>query len=132
MDGNVKKRLCYDAGGQPLLKTPEHLSCNATRDILYVSDSTENCVIAIDNTGNIVYKFTHTEIKSPKALSCDDEGNVYVACNNKVVLIDSHGKKCRVLIESSSKDITGIYYNIAAQQLVVIDGVRNVTFFSVK
>jgi hypothetical protein len=105
-DGTVRKQICFDNDGEPLFKEPKHLTSNDAQDILFVSDHGNHSVIALDIKGYTLFKYMHDSIKTPRGITCDDEGNIYVATVNKVVQIDQHGSKSRVILNTKEKHLT--------------------------
>jgi hypothetical protein len=122
-DGTVRKQICFDNEGGPLFKEPTHLTSNDAEDILFVSDQGNHSIIALDIKGYTLFKYTHDSIKTPRGITCDDEGNIYVASENKVVQIDQHGTKSRVILstkEKQSNRVIDVCYNKFTSELGVL------------
>jgi hypothetical protein len=131
-DGNIKCRIYYDDKGQPLFKEPKFLTSNDARDILYVSDKAACSIIALDKNGTVLFNFTHKTMTCPLGLTCDDEGNIYVACKINVIQINAYGTLSRVILspkENMSTLLTDICFNKLSQKLAVVNEPSEVTIF---
>jgi hypothetical protein len=113
-----------------LFKEPKHLTSNDARDILFVSDQGNHSVIALDIKGYILFKYTHETIQNPRGLTCDNEGNIYVASEDKVIQIDQHGSKSQVILSSKEKQfekLIDVCYSTYASELGVLSESAEVT-----
>ncbi|XP_045205675.2 uncharacterized protein LOC123557933 [Mercenaria mercenaria] len=130
--GAVKKQIYYDNKDQPLFKEPKHLTSNDAQNVLYVSDQGANSIIALDPKGTVLFKFIHETIKCPQGLTRDDEGNIYVACDNKVIQINQHGTKSRIILssdEAEPKMLIDVCFNKVSQKFAVVNKSAEVTVF---
>ena len=129
-NGEVRRQICFDNEGEPLFKEPKHLTSNDAEDILFVSDQGNHSIIALDIKGYTLFKYTHETIKTPLGLTCDDEGNIYVASGNKVVQIDQHGTKSRVILsskEGNDVELIDVCYSKVTNELAVLSKSAEVT-----
>jgi hypothetical protein len=129
-DGTVLKQICFDNEGGPLFQEPKHLTSNDAQDILFVSDQGKHLVIALDIKGYTLFKYTHDSIQTPLGITCDNEGNIYVASKNKVVQIDQHGTKSRVILNTKEKQsnlVNDVCYNKLTGELGVLSQSSEVT-----
>jgi hypothetical protein len=128
--GYLKKQICFDNDGEPLFKEPKYLTANNAQDILFLSDQGNHSVIALDVKGYILFKYTHETIQNPRGLTCDDEGNIYVASGDKLLQIDQHGTKSRVILSSKEKQLKkliDVCYSTYASELGVLSESAEVT-----
>jgi hypothetical protein len=129
-EGTVRKQICFDNEGGPLFKEPKHLTSNDAEDILFVSDQGNHSVIALDIKGYTLFKYMHDTIKTPRGITCDDDGNIYVASENKIVQIDQHGSKSRVILNTKEKRsnlVIDVCYNKFTSELGVLSRSSEVT-----
>jgi hypothetical protein len=129
-DGTVRKQICFDNEGGPLFKEPKHLTSNDGQDILFVSDQGNHSIMALDIKGYTLFKYTHDTIQTPRGITCDDEGNIYVASENKVVQIDQHGTKSRVILNTKDEQfnlVIDVCYNKFTSELGVLSKSSDMT-----
>jgi hypothetical protein len=129
-EGTVDKQICFDNEGGPLFQKPKHLTSNDAQDILFVSDQGNHSVIALDTKGYTLFKYMHDTIRTPRGITCDDEGNIYVASENKVVQIDQHGTKSRVILNTKEKLnnlVIDVCYNKFTSELGVLSESSEIT-----
>ena len=102
MDGNVLKRLGYKQNGSYLFQYPIHMTCNYTQDKIFVSDSSEKKVVCMSVEGDILYGFTNAEVKFPRGILVDEEGNFMLCSIDAIHLVEAGGSKCtRFLTEDN-------------------------------
>jgi hypothetical protein len=72
----------------------------------------------------------HDTIQTPHGITCYDEGNIYVASENKVVQIDQHGTKSRVILNTKEEWynlVIDVCYNKFTSELGVLSQSSDVT-----
>ena len=95
MDGNVLKRLGYKQNGSYLFQYPVHMAYNYTQDKIFVSDmSSEKKMICMSVDGDILYDFSNAEIKFPRAILTDQEGNFLLCSYDAIQLVEAGSIKC--------------------------------------
>lgn len=128
--GEVITDFIYDKTGNPLFKHPNHLISNETQDILFILDCKDKAVKAMDTKGMILFCYKHELLQFPTSITFDEENNIYVASQNKVIQIDKLWKHTRELLTAErGQIITNICYNKVAKRLTVVDNKHQITMF---
>lgn len=77
--GNVLSVVQTDSIGEPYFKCPLHVCSDYFNTMIYVSDSTANCVYAISLSGEIMFCYEHHDLDYPTGVATDRNNCLY-AC----------------------------------------------------
>jgi hypothetical protein len=105
-------------------------------DRLYYTDSMRSEVVCCDINGTIFWTFTDTSVlKTPRAISVDDYGNVYVIDTNlvNVIVISPDGKEHRQLLSKADRldNPRALHYDRQTRQLLVANAKTSACIYSV-
>jgi hypothetical protein len=112
-------------------------SCVASfNDRLYYTDSTRSEVVCCDINGTILWTFTDKSVlKTPRSITVDDYGNVYVVCADpvNVIVISADGKKHRLLLSKADRleNPSALHYDRQTRQLCVVNKKTSAFIYSV-
>jgi sugar lactone lactonase YvrE len=97
-DENIVEIVAFDAGIWSRV--------TSFNDRLYYTDSMRSEVVCCDINGTILWKFTDKSVlKTPRSVTVDDYGNIYVVCANpaNVIVISPDGKEHRQLLSKADR-----------------------------
>ena len=105
-------------------------------DRLYYTVSILSEVVCCDINGTILWTFTDTSVlKTPRAITVDDYGNVYVIDANpiNVIVISPDGKEHRQLLSKSDRlnNPSALHYDRQTRQLLVANAKTSAFIYSV-
>ncbi|KAK7461205.1 hypothetical protein BaRGS_00038740 [Batillaria attramentaria] len=105
-------------------KTDPRFLCVVGNDVL-VSDKESNSVLRVDWNAQIKARYTDNDLKSPRQLATDQDGNIYVATRGgRAVLMLQPGGKCRKLLDGNKHGIgncsRGQSVAVTARNMVVV------------
>ena len=105
-------------------------------DRLYYTDSMRSEVVCCDINGTILWKFTDKSVlKTPRSITVDDYGNVYVVCANpaNVIVISPDGKEHRRLLSKADRleNPRALHYDRQTRQLLVANAKTSAFIYSV-
>lgn len=93
-DGNVQKRLGLNDDGTYFLNYPFHMKVSCAGDRVYVSDTSGDIVFCSSVDGQILSKFSYSDLKSPRGILLDKENNFLVCCTDGVYFLKADGTSC--------------------------------------
>jgi sugar lactone lactonase YvrE len=104
--------------------------------LYYTTDSIRSEVMCCDINGTILWTFTDTSVlKTPRSISVDDYGNVYVIDANpvNVIVISPDGKEHRQLLSKADRleNPRALQYDRQTRQLLVANANTSVCIYSV-
>ena len=105
-------------------------------DILYYTDSTRSEVVCCDINGTILWTLKDKSVlKTPRSITVDDYGNVFVLCADpfNVIVISPDGKKCRQLFSKADRieNPRALHYDRQTRQLCVANQKKSAFICSV-
>ena len=105
-------------------------------DRLYYTDSMRSKVVCCDINGTILWKFTDKSVlKTPRSVTVDDYGNVYVVCANPahVIVISPDGKEHKQLLSKADRleNPNALHYDRQTRQLLVANAKASAFIYSV-
>lgn len=80
--GNTLLVVQKDSIGENIFKCPLHICSDFFNTVLYVSDSTADCVYALSPSGEIMFCYEHNELDYPAGVATDRNNCLYV-CGRK-------------------------------------------------
>lgn len=115
----------------------QFLSLSTDTNRLLLSDLTTHYLYCCNLDGSVRWKFSNDNMKIPTGVTTDNNGNVYVVCNesNNVVIVSPDGKHCKELLTERDglQKPTVIFYNKSNDCLLVCnDGNGDAFIFDVK
>ena len=116
------RQICYDRKRKILFSDPKCMATNIEKTVLYVSDSGDHSVIALDVDGTVLFRFKHDDMKNPDGMCVDDEDNIYVACSTNLFQINKNGKYSRVLLQTTESRLTRVAFSPVDRTLAVCEG----------
>jgi hypothetical protein len=103
---------------------------------LYYTDSIRGVVVCCDINGTILWTFTDKSVlKTPRSITVDDYGNVYVVGANpvNVIVISPDGKEHRQLLSKADRldNPRALHYSRKTRQLLVANSKLSAFVYSV-
>nr|KAG5709055.1 hypothetical protein BaRGS_004694 [Batillaria attramentaria] len=94
----VVLRNVVDSNEILTLVSPEYLCVFGGK--VYISDSTASAVFRVElDSGRVLEKLTHSDLKTPQQVATDSDGNCYIACyDSQCVLVVTPGGQWRRLL----------------------------------
>ncbi|CAC5358241.1 unnamed protein product [Mytilus coruscus] len=97
--------------------------CTSCNDKIYYASEGNGVVYCCDLNGSVQWEFSCGKSDFPNGIAHDASGNVFVTCKNtnQVIVIESSGKKSRVLltIDNGLNEPIAIHYNRKTDILLV-------------
>ena len=93
-DGNVHKRLGLHDDGKYFLNHPFHMTVSCAGDRIYVSDISGDIVFCLSVDGQILSKFSYSDLTSPRGILLDKENHFLVCCADGVYFLKADGTSC--------------------------------------
>ncbi|XP_052794971.1 E3 ubiquitin-protein ligase Midline-1-like [Mya arenaria] len=120
-DGIIVKQVYHKLGWSQCTVNGIHTSNNGQK--IYITDSSNNKVITVDNSGKILSTCEDPDLLFPVSLCVSEHGHLFVCAmgSNSVLQIDKEGRrKLRTLVsgEKVSKPLV-VYFSTRSQQLMV-------------
>ena len=124
-DENIVEIVAFDAGIWSRV--------TSFNDRLYYTDSMGSEVVCCDINGTILWKFTDKSVlKTPRSVTVDDYGNIYVVCANpaNVIVISPDGKEHRQLLSKADRleNPRALHYDRQTRQLLVANAKTSVLY----
>ena len=124
-DENIVEIVAFDAGIWSRV--------TSFNDRLYYTDSMRCEVVCCDINGTILWKFTDKSVlKTPRSVTVDDYGNIYVVCANpaNVIVISPDGKEHRQLLSKADRleNPRALHYGRQTRQLLVANAKTSVLY----
>ncbi|KAH3788164.1 uncharacterized protein LOC127842819 [Dreissena polymorpha] len=91
-----------NGSGEALFTYPEHITTDASKEVLYISDSKKNSVIALTLGGCLLFRYSHKDLRCPSGLAVDTQGNLYICGkeSNNIHQVTSSGQLVRILLQN--------------------------------
>ncbi|KAL8590578.1 hypothetical protein ACOMHN_011014 [Nucella lapillus] len=101
-EGQMLASFKHGSGLTVQIKTPHHL-CQFTDHQVLLSDSGTHKMYTVDViTGQVTQTFHHSDLRYPRQMCVNNNGNVFVACvGSQCVLVMDRNGQCRKLLTGS-------------------------------
>ncbi|KAL4231226.1 hypothetical protein ACF0H5_008808 [Mactra antiquata] len=99
--GNTLLIVDKDSIGENIFKCPLHICSDFFNTVLYVSDSTADCVYALSPIGEILFCYEHCELDYPAGIATDRNNCLYI-CGRKsanIQKISNTGELCERFVQ---------------------------------
>jgi hypothetical protein len=118
-EGKVVNSLKADRNGSSLFVQAEYVSMDSTGNVLLISDSGNNKILAIQVDGRRLWEFTYQGFK-PCGIKCVD--NYIYVCDrdqHRILMLDMTGKVVKQSIIGRLENPRALCFHNAATQLIV-------------
>lgn len=124
LEGNVKRRLGLNKDGTYMLLRPIHMSINHIENLIYVSDLTSKSakVVCMAIDGHVSFKLNNKEIKHPRGILLDNDGNFLLCSYGSIFLVKADGTICTEFVTKTdglSEEAYTLNYRESDESLVV-------------
>ena len=129
--GTVKRQIYCGDNELAYFRAPYYLCSNTAEDTLYVSDQENNAIYIFGANCELIKKITDSTLTNPRGVACDGSGNMYVACETKVVQLQRRGLAARTLLELKKPEVAmDVCFDVSQRKLIVIQQSGMITVFN--
>ncbi|CAG2185343.1 unnamed protein product [Mytilus edulis] len=103
----------------------------------YVTNHTNHTVTSFDDKGSVIWAYKDdVNMKTPRGISVDNNGNVFVASerSNNVIMISYDGSRAKQIVDQNNGLFRpcALHYNRSSNQLLVVNKQGTVYLFNVE
>ncbi|KAL4231883.1 hypothetical protein ACF0H5_009459 [Mactra antiquata] len=113
-----------DGDERPLFSYPEHITTDKDQDVLYVSDSKSNQLVAITVDGLRLFRYRSKSLISPSGVASDCQGFIYVngKDSQNIHQITKEGKCVKILMDKTYLESPrGLCFEPDGERIIITD-----------